>query len=307
MMHRRRFLTLCSRVVAGLALLPGLRGLRGTAHAADSLPDLVLAKGDAREIVRKAVEALGGIGRFVEPGAVVALKPNASFDKPADWGATTHPDVLSAVIELCFEAEAKRVYVIDHTMARPDRCFRRNGTSDAVAAFPKAKLVSLDNEKGYVTVDLPDGKALKRTMIPKVLQRADVFINLPTAKSHSATGVSLGLKNLMGLVWDRNHFHNSIDLDQGVADLATILKPQLTILDALKVLQTGGPTGPGKVLEFGGVVAGVDPVAVDAYGAGLSTWNGQTMKPAQIAHIKKAADHGLGSLQLSELHIEELT
>lgn len=277
-----------------------------TTHAVTREPDLVLAKGDPREATLAALEALGGMKRFVLPGQVVAIKPNASFQSPPDWGATTHPAVLAAVLEACFAAGARRVLVVDHTMLGAERCFERSGTTDAVAGFAKAKLVSLDQEKHYREVEVPAGKALRVTKIPVVLQKADVFINLPTAKSHIATGVSLGLKNLMGLVWDRQTFHNDIDLHQGIADLATLLRPQVTILDAVRILQTGGPTGPGSVDTFNGIVVGTDPVAVDAFGVGLSSWNNRTYKPDQIAYLRHAADHGVGNLDLENLQIVEI-
>jgi uncharacterized protein (DUF362 family) len=275
--------------------------------ASGAWPDLAVANGDAGDATFKAIEALGGMKRFVEPGNVVVIKPNASFAAPPDWGATTHPDVLSAVIESCFDAGARRVLVVDHTMTGADRCFKITGTSKAVSKFSKAKLVSLDDESTYRPVEVPLGKALRKTEIPAVLQKADLFINLPTAKSHSATGVSLGLKNLMGLVWDRHRFHNDMDLHQGIADLATVLRPQLTILDAMRILKTNGPTGPGNVHSFNGVIAGVDPVAVDAYGAGLSTWNGRSLKPDQISYLRHASDHGLGTLDLGKLKIEKVS
>ena len=329
-MERRSFFALCARLAAAGLLLPNRRAVAAALSAgrADDLatrmpappprdatadadtvpaaPDLVLARGDAREATLRALAALGGMERFVKPGQVVVVKPNASFPKPARVGATTNPEVLTAVLEACFRAEARRVLVIDHTMSRPEHCFEVNGTAAAVAAFPRAKLVSLDREEVYRPVDVPQGKALHRTDVPAALQKADVFVNLPTAKSHTATGVSLGLKNLMGLVWDRRCFHQDMDLHQGIADLATVLVPQLTVLDATILLKTGGPTGPGETEAFGGVVAGVDPVAVDAYGVTLSSWDGQLYRPREIAYLRYAAEHGLGTLDLDALRIADL-
>ncbi len=274
--------------------------------AAGNLPDLVVARGEAKAATLRALEAIGGMQRFVQPGQVVAVKPNASFSRPPDWGATTHPEVLAAVLEACLAAGARRVLVIDHIMPGQRNCFERNGTATAVAAFPKAKLTALDNQKAYRQVEVTGGKALKVTEIPAIMQRADVFINVPSAKSHSATDVSLGFKNLMGLVWDRQSFHRDFDLHQGIADLGTVLRPQLTVLDAVYLLKTGGPTGPGDVDQHGEVIVGVDPVAVDAYGVGLTSWNGRTFKPDQIAHLRHAAEHELGTLDLAALRIEEL-
>ena len=321
-MDRRRFLCACGAAGAGL-LLPAARwralageaagdaaGAAGaaadSAAAAADLPDLALARGAARDAVRRAVGALGGMERFLAPGQVAVVKPNVSFDAPPEWGATTHPEVLAAVLELLFAAGARRVVVADHTMTHPERCFARSGAAEAVAAFPKAKLVSLDDEKAYRPAEVPAGRVLKRTELPRLLDRADLLVNLPTAKSHSATGVSLGLKNLMGLVWDRGRFHAEMDLHQAVADLATAVRPGLTIIDAMQLLKTGGPTGPGDIEAFGGVVAGVDPVAADALGATLATWNRQTWAPARIAHLRAAEAHGLGTTDLDALKVARL-
>jgi uncharacterized protein (DUF362 family) len=311
-MDRRKFLASgLSALGAGL-LLPSVRalGLESTSEAngaAKAFPDLVLARGEAKQATRSALAAIGGMERFVAPGQVVVIKPNASFSSPPEWGATTDPEVLAAVIEACLDAEARRVLVVDHTMRDAQRCFERSGTADAVAAFPKTKLIALDDEKTYREIAVPAGKALDAIKIPVVMQKADVFINLPTAKSHTATGVSFGFKNLMGLIWDRRRFHQDLDLHRGIADLGTVLRPQLTVLDAMRILKTGGPTGPGDVESFGGVIAGVDPVAVDAYGVGLSTWNGQTYAADQIPFIRHAAELGLGVMNLESLEIEERT
>ncbi|MBD3334085.1 MAG: DUF362 domain-containing protein, partial [Candidatus Eisenbacteria bacterium] len=195
----------------------------------------------------------------------------------------------------------------DHIMPGARRSFERTGTAEAVSRFKFAKLVSLDEERVYSAADFPRGRALRKAQIPVALQKAGVFINLPSAKSHNATGVSLGMKNLMGLVWDRHAFHRDLDLHQGIADLATLLRPQLIVLDAIYLLKTGGPAGPGDVDEHGGVVAGVDPVAVDAYGATLTNWNGRMLQPDQVAYIRHAEEHGLGTTDLDSLDILELS
>jgi uncharacterized protein (DUF362 family) len=321
---RRRFLSRSAGWLAAGLLLPGASRsadgiLASVPTAADSPPsgeavqestappDLVVVRGEPREATMKAIDVLGGMTRFVRPDQVVVLKPNAGFDAPPEWGATTHPEVVAAVIDACIQAGARRVLVLDHTLHPAERCFKRTGLEAAIAAFPKAKLVSMDDPKAYVEVSVPSGKALRTTQIPLAVQKADLFINLPTAKSHSATGVSLGLKNLMGLVWDRRVFHQEIDLHQGIADLATVLRPQLTILAALRILKTGGPTGPGDVDPQNKVIAGTDPVAVDALGVGLSTWNRETLRPDQVGYIRYAAEHGLGTLKLDSLRIVEQT
>jgi uncharacterized protein (DUF362 family) len=278
----------------------------GAGGGAVPIADLVCAKGEPKQALRRALDALGGVGRFVKPGDVVANKPNASFISPPEWGATTHPIVLCALMDLCFEAGARRAIVVDYTLGPSGRCFARTGIADAVAMYPNAKLVALSEEREFSPIDVPLGAALHKTTIANVVTKADVFINLPSAKAHTATKVSLGLKNLMGLVWDRQTFHNDMDIHVGIADLATVLRPDLTIIDAFVLLQTGGPSGPGDVANFGGIVAGTDPVAVDAYGIGLSPWNHETLTPDQIGYIRHAAQRGVGTLDLTKLRVLEL-
>ena len=312
-MNRRRFLIFGAEALGASLIAPPLLGgeaplaEQARAQAQDSYPDLTVAKGEPREAVSRALKAIGGITRFLKPNGVVLIKPNASFATPPEWGVTTHPEVLTAVLEACFAAGARRAIVADHTMGNAERCFKRTGTTEAVARFEKAKLISLDQQRLYRETEVPAGKSLHKTEVASIVAKADLFINLPTAKCHNATEVGLGLKNLMGLVWDRNTFHNDMDIHVGIADLATAVKPHLTILDAMHVLKTNGPTGPGEVHHLGIVVAGTDAVAVDAYGVGLSTWNGQTLQPAHVKYLRLAAEHGVGTLDLKALKIVERT
>jgi uncharacterized protein (DUF362 family) len=305
-MRRRRFL-IAGTSTLGYALSGASPLLERLCAQETARPDLVVAKGEPQAALTQALDAIGGMGRFVKANDVVVVKPNASFVAAPSWGATTHPDVLSAVVRASLDAGARRVLVVDHTMSAGERCFQRSGTTAAVGAFTKAKLVSLDEQKLYEEVVIPEARALHKTEIAKVVLKADVFINVPTAKAHAATEASFGLKNLMGLVWDRHTFHNDIDVHAGIADLATVLKPHLTILDAMNILKTRGPAGPGDTMSFGGLIVGTDPVAVDAYGVGLSTWNQQTYKPAHIDHIRLAAEQGVGCMDLESLNILELT
>jgi uncharacterized protein (DUF362 family) len=314
-MDRRRFLRIGTgalgvglidpRLLAQVAA-PAPGAADTTAAPPVPLPDIVRAKGSPAEAVQKALDALGGIARFVQPGQVVLLKPNLGFATPPEWGATTNPAVVVAVAQACLQAGARRLLVVDHTIAPSDRCFDRSGIAAALAPVKNAKLVALDFQKAYRAVEIPEGRALKRTEIAEIALTADVLINIPIVKSHTATGVSCGLKNLMGLVWDRQIFHTEIDIHTGIADLATVIRPELTIVDAMVVLKTRGPTGPGDVEALDTVVAGVDPVAVDAYAIGLSTWNQQTLAPNQVGFLRQAAERGVGTLDLSSLRIVQL-
>jgi uncharacterized protein (DUF362 family) len=130
-----------------------------------------------------------------------------------------------------------------------------------------------------------------------------VLINLPVAKSHSTTGVSLGMKGLMGLIWEREGFHSQFNINQAIADLATVIRPQLTILDATRALASGGPGGPGDVKKPNIVIAGTDPVAVDSYGVSVVPWYGQNFKGRQVEHLLIAHQRGLGKIDVDQLNI----
>ncbi len=130
-----------------------------------------------------------------------------------------------------------------------------------------------------------------------------MLINLPVAKSHSATGVSMGIKGLMGLIWDRESFHSRLNINQALADLATVIKPQLTILDATRALTSGGPGGPGEVKKPNLIIAGIDPVAVDSYGVSIVPWYGQNFKGRHVEHLLVAHQRGLGRIDIEQLKI----
>jgi uncharacterized protein (DUF362 family) len=132
---------------------------------------------------------------------------------------------------------------------------------------------------------------------------SQVLISIPVAKSHSDTGVSMGIKGLMGLIWDRGSFHSRYNINQALADLATVLRPQLTVLDATRALTTGGPGGPGDVVRPNLVIAGIDPVAVDSYGVTVAPWYGQQFKGRQVEHILAVHQRGLGKIDLDQLKI----
>jgi uncharacterized protein (DUF362 family) len=134
-----------------------------------------------------------------------------------------------------------------------------------------------------------------------------VLISLPQAKSHSTTGISMGIKGLMGLIWDRWSFHSRYNINLALADLATVIRPQLTILDATRALVTGGPGGPGEVSKPNLVIAGIDPVAVDAYGVTVAPWYGQQFKGRQVEHLLTAHQRGLGKIDLDQMRIAKAT
>jgi uncharacterized protein (DUF362 family) len=299
---RRQFL---QATAAGVTI--GLAGYPAYLSAAEEV-DLAVISGEPAAATRKALEALGGIARFVKKGQRVVIKPNMSFAKTPDFAASTHPLVVVAVAQACIEAGAREVLVLDHTLQRAELCLERTGIRDACKQHvPGVHVLALQDRKFFREIRIPQGKVLDRVEILTDILDNAVLINVPVAKSHSATGVSLGLKGLMGLIWDRESFHSQFNINQGIADLATVIKPQLTILDATRAMVTGGPGGPGEVKKPNLIVAGVDPVAVDSYGVGIVPWYGQNFKGRQVEHLLMAHQRGLGQIDVEKLKITKGT
>lgn len=268
-------------------------------------PRISVARGDTSKLVKAAVDELGGISQFVQQGDKVCIKPNISFAANVECGATTSPEVVRQLVELCLQAGAAKVLVVDHTIADETLCIEKSRIEEAVIDKKIVSVVSLSKERQYSEVNVPSGQELNTVKIAKVLQSVDVVINLPTAKSHSATGVSLGIKNLMGLIWDRGQLHQ-VNLHHAIAELATVIKPDLTIIDATRVLTSGGPGGPGKTSILDTVVAGRDIVAVDSYTVGITPWYGKSFTGSNVKYIKAAADLGLGEIDVNKMNITEV-
>ena len=291
-MTRRKFL---KTTAAGIAL--GLAGKPSFSIAREEV-DLAVISGDPVAATKKALDALGGISRFVKKGQRVILKPNMSFTRTPEFGATTHPQVVATVAQACVEAGAQQVLVLDHTLHRAELCLERTGIREACKDIPGVHVLALQERKFFREIKIPQGKVLERVEVMKDVLDSPVLINIPVAKSHSATGVSMGIKGLMGLIWDREIFHSQVNMNQALADLATIIKPQLTILDATRALTSGGPGGPGEVKKPNLIIAGIDPVAVDSYGVSVVPWYGQTFKGRQVEHLQIAHQRGLGKIDI---------
>jgi len=293
---RRAFL---KAAAAGVAV--GLAGDPSLLCAADET-DLVVISGEPAAATRRALDALGGIGRFVKKGQRVVIKPNMSFARTPEYAATTHPLVVFTVAQACLEAGAGEVLVLDYTLQRAELCLERTGIRDACRGLKGVHVLAVQERKFFKEIRVPQGKVLERVEVMKDLIDS-VLINVPVAKSHSSTGVSLGLKGLMGLIWDRGVFHYQFNINQGIADLATVIRPQLTVLDATRAMVTGGPGGPGDVRKPNLIIAGVDPVAVDSYGVGIVPWYGQSFKGRQVEHLLIAHQRGLGKIDVEKLKV----
>ena len=261
-------------------------------------PRMVIARGsDPARNVRAAVEHLGGMSAFVGPTDVVVIKPNIGWDRTAEQGANTHPEVVAEVVRLCREARARRVIVTDCPVRRSRAAFERSGILAAAAAAGAE--VILPEDSRYYTVEISKRLGTWDVLEPFVI--ADKIINIPVAKHHDLTGVTAGLKNWLGITAKtRITFHN--DLQHSIAELAALMRPTLTIVDASRVLMEHGPSGGSidDVKPMRTIAAGVDPVALDAWaftlfpdkrvpenlriaeGMGLGHVNFDALKPEQI-------------------------
>lgn len=293
---RRQFL---KATAAGVAI--GMAGAPSLLHAAEEV-DLAVISGEPAAATRRALEAIGGLSRFIKKGERVVIKPNMSFAKTPDFAATTHPLVVAAVAKACLEAGAREILVLDHTLQRAELCLERTGIREACRNLPGVHVLALQDRKFFQEIRIPQGKVLDRVEVMKdILDSA--LISVPVAKSHSATGVSLGLKGLMGLIWDRESFHFQFNINQGIADLAMAIKPRLTVLDATRAMASGGPGGPGDVKKPNLIIAGADPVAVDSYGVGIVPWYGRNFKGRQVEHLLIAHQRGLGKIDVDKLNV----
>jgi uncharacterized protein (DUF362 family) len=275
--------------------------------AQESFPHLVISHGtDPGKMTRAAVDAMGGIKRFVKPGNKVVIKPNMSFASGPNAASNTNPAVVSEVARMCSEAGAARISILDNVLHEPHDCLAQSKIPEKCEGIPNASVNVLKAKRLFTPVNVPNGKILTSMEIASEVAGADVLIAVPVGKSHASSSVSLSMKGMMGLIYDRNTLH-SRGLHEGIVDMVSILKPQLVIIDGTRILSSGGPSGPGKVIPLNLVIASTDMVAADAQMVALGTWYGKQFQPAQVRHIRLAAERGLGRMDLDKLNIRNIT
>lgn len=264
---------------------------------------LAVARGnDPRAITRAAVAAIGGMGRFVNSGDEVVLKPNICTDyQTYEYGATTNPQVMAALVELCLGAGAKHVKVMDNPFGgTAESAYARSGIADAVRAAG-GEMAFMHRAK-YKDTSIPEGRSIQTWPVYQEILNADVLIDVPIAKHHGSTRLSLASKNLIGVVQNPGGLH--ADLHQRIADLVSLVRPTLTVVDAVRTLMRNGPTGGNldDVKIQNTVIASHDTIAADAYATTLFD-----LQPTDIGYVRLGADMGLGTLDLGSISIEELT
>jgi uncharacterized protein (DUF362 family) len=263
------------------------------------LPKLTVVQGgEPRALVQQALANLGGISRFVSRRDVVVLKPNIAWDRTPEQAANTNPEVVAEMVRQCRQAGAKRVIVTDVSCNEPRRCFQRSGIQAAARA--EGAEVILPDPELFRMVEM-GGVVLKTWPVFQPFLEADKVINLPIAKHHGLTGATLGMKNWYGILGgQRNRLHQQIH--QSLADLASFMLPTLTVMDCYRILFRNGPTG-GNVEDVAlkkTVVAGTDPVALDAYVA-KAYWN---LDPEHLPYLQMAANRGLGTVDFETLPVK---
>lgn len=321
---RRTFLKTSLVVGAGLYGLsslssrPRTRPLKGLKRAGLK-KGVVVVHGDTggsrsepetvKEMTRRALQALGGIERLVSKGSKVVIKPNISWNRAPEFAANTNPYLVATLVGLCKEAGASRVRVMDHT------CSNNPGPSYEISGIARAALeagaeVCFVESSRFKEIPIPGGKALSSWAFYEgfVLEdEADVLINVPIAKHHSTSRLTMALKNVFGMVgWDRGSLHK--DIHPKIADLNRVVKVDLTVLDAYRVLREHGPTG-GRLEDVDNsphrarrIVVSTDPVAVDSYGATLFGLRGD-----DIGFVREAYEAGLGEVDYRLRGFEEFS
>lgn len=301
---RREFLRQALLVIAASGALP--LGEWTPAFGAPAAPATapllaVVRNGSPEALTRAALAGLGGMEKFVSRGDSVIVKPNIGWDRTPELAANSHPEVVKAVVAMCLEAGAKRVRVMDRPCNDPRRCYQRSGIQPAILSLgaPEATMEHMDERK-FVEIPLKDPQgSLKSWTFYKDFLEADKVINIPVAKHHNATRLTMSLKNVMGILGgNRGNIHH--DLDRNIAELNAVFKFDLHVLDAVRILTANGPQG-GRVKdvrEMQTVAASTDPVALDAFGATLFG-----ITAGDVPHILYAAKLGLGVSDLGKVKL----
>jgi uncharacterized protein (DUF362 family) len=306
-MKRREFIrtTSAASVAAASAIVFGnLKTLFSqTTHVYDneSFDMAAVMNGEPGIMFDKAIESLGGMEAFVKKGQTVVVKPNIGWDAIPERAANSNPELIKRIVEKSYEAGASEVYVFDYTCDEWRNCYE-NSLIEPLAKEAGAKVVPGNFEKYYRPVEIPNGVSLKEAKVHELILDSDVFINVPVLKHHSSADLSIAMKNLMGIIWDRRWWHRN-NLHQCIADFTTFCKPDLNVIDAYRVMMKNGPRGVSEkdVVTYKTQIISKDIVAADAAAAKVFGSD-----PASVGYIKKASDMGVGTMDLDKLNIDRI-
>ncbi len=308
-MKRRDFLK--TGAVAGAALTLDFSGLQAALKTnsitVEQTPEMVAVMGGEPDVMLdKALDALGGIGKYVKKGQKVVIKPNIGWDRTPELAGNTNPQLIKALVKRCLDAGAEKVTVFDHTCDNWQKCYESSGIAAAVKEAGGV-IVPANDEKYYKEVSVPGGVKLKSAKIHEALLEADAWINVPILKNHGGAKLSCAMKNYMGIVWDRRFFHQN-DLQQCIADICTWQKrPVLNIVDAYRMMHQNGPQGKSAadVATLKSIIVSPDIVAVDT--AALALFNQvKKLDREAVSHIGKGEALKLGSTDLKKMNIKRI-
>lgn len=304
-MKRRDFLktSVGAGIAAGAALsLGGYGKLWSSGSSAPKYDMVAVMGGNPDAMFDLGIQELGGMGAFVQKGQKVLIKPNIGWDVVPERAANTNPLLVRRIIEHCFRAGAKEVYVFDHTCDNWVNCYKNSGI-EKIAKDAGAKVVPGNSESYYHDIVIPGGIKLQKAKVHHLLLETDVFINVPVLKDHDSTRMTCCLKNTMGLVWDRQYWHSN-NLHQCIADYALYeKKPALNVIDCYNVMVKHGPQGVSKedIVPMKSQILTADWVAGDAAAAKMLG-----LAPEQIEYIPIAHKMGLGNMNLASQNIKKI-
>lgn len=269
--------------------------------------DLVaLLGGEPAPMFEKGIDALGGIGKFVKKGDKVTIKPNIGWDKKPELAANTNPELVVALINACKDAGASEIIVFDNTCDAWRKCYENSGI-EAAAKKAGAVVMPANSEEYYREISLPKAKTLKKALVHRAILDCDAWFNVPVLKTHGGARMTIAMKNLMGIVWDRRAFHQ-LGLDQCIADIGTIANPAcLNIVDAYRAMKANGPRGRNEsdVVEPKALFMSTDPVAVDV--AAIKFFNQYIKMPLDdVKYVACAEELQLGVADLEKLNVERV-
>ncbi len=303
---RREFIKLAFSAGVALTATPFSNFLfaaeSGTAGTQAKEPDMVgLRNGTAAEMFESGIKEFGGMSKFVKKDQIVVVKPNIGWARNPEEGANTDAGLVAKIIEHVYKAGAKKVYVFDNTCNAWNDCYRLSGIEKA-ALESKAVVLPANKSESYKKKAV-GGQKLKEALINELYIEADVVINVPVLKHHGGASMTSALKNLMGVVWDRKFYHRN-GLHECIAEFALFRKPDLTIIDAHRVMTRNGPRGVSKsdtALRRMQII-GTDMVALDTAAAKILEFD-----PLKIKHIPIAEKLGIGTMNLEKLVIKRIT
>ncbi|MGM0642776.1 MAG: DUF362 domain-containing protein [Thermodesulfobacteriota bacterium] len=305
-MDRREFLRKVTLWTTGAMIAPPVFHITPGLYAAGGEEtELYVGKGkNYTRLVDQLLNEMGGIEKFVKSGDKVVIKPNIGWDRNVEQAANTHPDLVTALALLALDAGASKVSVFDRPCNEERRCYNNSGIKPAMDRIEdKRAECSYMDKRRFIPVKIDNGRALGEWTFYRDALEADCYINVPIAKDHGLSGLTIGMKNVMGVIGGRRgQIHSNIA--RNLADLNTVIRPCLTVVDATRILVRNGPQGGSleDVKQLDTIIVSTDPVACDAYATTLFG-----MKPEEIGSTVQAHKSGLGSIDLSRCNIKTVS